>query len=235
MIRIVVAEYPKSGGSWLVNLLGDALELPKRDIYVTTGFCLFDIFRHPWYEDFQSLELTQSCVIKSHELPDSKLHNFPAKAVHLIRDGRDVVVSRYFFEKDFCVQNGILKDFNTTFDDYLERTSAEWSNFVEAWMARGVITCRYEDLLTNPMPNLKKILGSFKMHISAEKLGESIMANTKERMRKALDKTFKYNTFVRKGIAGDWREHFSDYNKDAFKKHAGDVLIRLGYEKNNDW
>lgn len=233
--RIVVAEYPKSGGSWLVNLLADALALPKRDIYVKTGFSLFDVLKHPWYEDSQSLELTESCVIKSHEFPDSKLLDFPAKTVHLVRDGRDAIVSKYFFEKDFCVQNGFIKDFNITFDDYVEKTSAEWSNYVEAWMARDVITCRYEDLLRNPMHPLKNILESFGVCVSTERIHESIMANTKEKMRKALDKTFKYNTFVRKGIVGDWKEHFSDYNKDAFKKQAGDVLIRLGYEDSNDW
>ncbi len=32
-MRIVVTEYPKSGGNWVVNMLGDVLQIPKRDIY----------------------------------------------------------------------------------------------------------------------------------------------------------------------------------------------------------
>ncbi len=32
-----------------------------------------------------------------------------------------------------------------------------------------------------------------------------------------------------------WREHFSDEHKKLFKDVAGDLLVRLGYEKNNDW
>src|SRR5512135_3392679 len=99
-MKIIVTEYPKSGGNWLVNLLGDILELPKRDIYVSDGFNLFDVSKHPWYENASSYELTEDCVIKSHELPDSPLLNFTARFIHLVRDGRDVVVSKYFYEKD---------------------------------------------------------------------------------------------------------------------------------------
>jgi len=38
-----------------------------------------------------------------------------------MRDGRDVVVSKYFFEKEFCVKNAILKEFSIPFDDYVEK------------------------------------------------------------------------------------------------------------------
>jgi hypothetical protein len=41
-------------------------------------------------------------------------------------------------------------------------------------------------------------------------------------------------TFV-KGQIGTWREHFSDVHKNIFKEQLGDVLIQLGYEKNQDW
>jgi len=42
-MTIVVTEYPKSGATWVVSMLGDALQLPKRDIYVNEAFGLFDI------------------------------------------------------------------------------------------------------------------------------------------------------------------------------------------------
>ena len=44
----------------------------------------------------------------------------------------------------------------------------------------------------------------------------------------------KSGTF-RKGQPGNWREHFSEANKAFFKENAGDLLIRLGYEKDHDW
>ncbi|MEO0975506.1 MAG: sulfotransferase domain-containing protein, partial [Pseudomonadota bacterium] len=41
--------------------------------------------------------------------------------------------------------------------------------------------------------------------------------------------------FDRKGVAGDWVNHFSDEDKARFKAIAGDLLITLGYEKDDDW
>lgn len=39
----------------------------------------------------------------------------------------------------------------------------------------------------------------------------------------------------RKGIIGDWRNHFLDVHKSYFKKEFDDILIFLGYEKDNNW
>ena len=42
-------------------------------------------------------------------------------------------------------------------------------------------------------------------------------------------------SFFRKGIAGDWRNVFTEEDKVLFKKEAGDLLIKLGYEEDLDW
>lgn len=39
----------------------------------------------------------------------------------------------------------------------------------------------------------------------------------------------------RKGVSGDWRNHFSPKVKEAFKETAGQLLIELGYEDSLDW
>jgi hypothetical protein len=39
----------------------------------------------------------------------------------------------------------------------------------------------------------------------------------------------------RSGRAGSWQEQFSDENKRLFKDVAGELLIRLGYERDLDW
>lgn len=38
-----------------------------------------------------------------------------------------------------------------------------------------------------------------------------------------------------KGTSGGWKGAFDDELKDLFKEVAGDLLIRLGYEKNHNW
>lgn len=39
----------------------------------------------------------------------------------------------------------------------------------------------------------------------------------------------------RKGVAGDWKNHFEEEHKQFFKDKYGSLLIQLGYEQNNDW
>lgn len=51
----------------------------------------------------------------------------------------------------------------------------------------------------------------------------------------ALDATFKYNTFVRKATFGDWVNYFNAADGKAFKKIAGQTLVRLGYESGLNW
>jgi hypothetical protein len=39
----------------------------------------------------------------------------------------------------------------------------------------------------------------------------------------------------RKGTSNDWVNHFTDEHKQKFKALSGDLLSRLGYEKNDQW
>jgi len=39
----------------------------------------------------------------------------------------------------------------------------------------------------------------------------------------------------RKGVAGDWANHFKPQHKEYFKKNYNDVLLKLGYESTLDW
>jgi hypothetical protein len=39
----------------------------------------------------------------------------------------------------------------------------------------------------------------------------------------------------RKGVAGDWINHLNEKHRKYFKKHYGDLLIKLGYEKTSAW
>jgi len=234
-LRVVVTEYPKSGGSWLTSMLGDALQIPKRDIYVDENHKTFDVTKHPWYENTQTLGLTGSCVIKSHERPESPLIGFPAKFIHMVRDGRDVVVSKYFYEKDFCVANQLCERFDEPFDDYLRRVAAEWRDYVEAWQRTNTPVYKYEDFLQDPDGTLGKVIHDLGVEVSAPRIRSAVESNTKEKFKRSLDKTFQHNTFVRKAMAGDWKNFFGAAQIDIFKQIAGEMLICLGYEKDPDW
>jgi hypothetical protein len=227
---IILTEYPKSGGSWISSMIGDALGLPKRDIYIRPGFDLFDASEHPWYKNGSSFDFPKLCVIKSHELPNSELINFDANFLHLVRDGRDVIVSKWFFDKEFMIKNGITNSFAKNFDDYVEETAAAWSDYIKAWSDTQVTTIRYEDFLANTDGKLGATIKSITgIEMPPSLLQHVVLANTKEKFAESLKKTFQHNTFVRKGVAGDWRNHFSQRNIDCFQSIAGDAMSLLGY------
>jgi hypothetical protein len=229
-MRIVVTEFPKSGGTWITSLIGDALDLPKRDIYVGDGYQWLDLSVHPWYQDAERLALPESCAIKSHELPGSPLAKFDAVFVHLVRDGRDVVVSRYFYERDFCVHNGLTQSFDVPFSEYVGRTAAEWRDYVTAWCATPTPTLRYEDFLADAPASLAGAVAQIGLTVDEERIRHAVQRNTRENLSRSFDRTFRHNTFVRRGMAGDWRNHFSVTDLDAFLETAGDVLASLGYD-----
>lgn len=232
MNRIIVAEYPKSGGTWLVSMIAKILDLPRRDIYITENERTnsYNAWTHPWYFGARSLSSKGECVIKSHELNASKLHDASAKVIHLIRDGRDVIVSRYFFEKEFCVKNNITADLNINFDEYVKKIAAEWSRYINSWESSNVKIVRYEELLTNTCNVLSMLLSGMGYKVDIDKIRYSVNACSIDNMRKELSQTYEYNTFVRKAISGDWKNHFTDKNTFDFNECAGDTLNKLGYK-----
>ena len=43
------------------------------------------------------------------------------------------------------------------------------------------------------------------------------------------------NSFIRKGIVGDWKNHFSVEAAQAFDHHFGEMFVKLGYEADRGW
>ena len=42
-------------------------------------------------------------------------------------------------------------------------------------------------------------------------------------------------SFFRKGVAGDWRDVFTERDREIYKGLAGERLVEFGYEKSYDW
>ena len=89
---------------------------------------------------------------------------------------------------------------------------------------------RFEDLINNRDATLNTMLEE------VEKTGYIIPTPREQALSVLVDaiQPKKSHTF-RAGKTGGWREHFSEEHKKLFKDVAGDLLVRLGYEKNNDW
>lgn len=99
------------------------------------------------------------------------------------------------------------------------------------WLERPeVLTLRFEEFLDDRMAALGRVFehalrGGFQPVVERE-TAIQILADAIDPQRSP--------TF-RSGKAGAWREQFSEENKRLFKDVAGELLIRLGYERDLDW
>jgi hypothetical protein len=99
------------------------------------------------------------------------------------------------------------------------------------WLQQEHVMCiRFEDLINQRDATLDAILDE------VESTGYRIPTPREKALailRKAIQPR-KSHTF-RSGKTGGWKEHFTEEHKKLFNNVAGDLLIRLGYEKTNDW
>ncbi len=162
------------------------------------------------------------------------------------RDPRDMLISQVFYATDMQAEHG-MHAFYKSLPDFGERLSVAITGIerdglkmvsvkqryegVFAWLEQpGVLCIRFEDLLN------KRDLTLGAMLDEVEKTGYKVLT-PRERALEILVETIqprKSRTF-RSGRAGGWREFFTDAHKKLFKEVAGDLLVRLEYEQDNDW
>jgi hypothetical protein len=154
---------------------------------------------------------------------------FPASRLIVIyRDGRDVVVSDRFFTEDYG---------HASFS--FEQTVLRWRRDMETHLRYAedhpLCAVSYERLLADGAPVVKGLLQFLGLPyddtLMADLLDRSSFRFYAGRERGQENR----KRFYRKGIAGDWKNHFTAEDKRIFKDLAGDMLIRLGYEKDLDW
>lgn len=95
---------------------------------------------------------------------------------------------------------------------------------------------KYEDLLVSPKPEVERILRFLGAESSDETVNHCIDSASFEKWTKGRERGQEDSaSFLRKGVAGDWQNVFTEKDKRIFKEEAGDLLIELGYEEDNNW
>jgi lipopolysaccharide transport system ATP-binding protein len=165
----------------------------------------------------------------------------------IIRDLRDTLVSVYFSVK---YSHPILKPEQEALRQRLHELNLEEGLLYMAerwlikpamiqwsWLAARERLYRYEDLLDHDEELFEEIfLKVCRLPFTRQQVREAVRthrfeARTKGRPRGVED----VHAHERKGIAGDWRNYFTDKVYDYVKSRYGSLLIATGYEKNFQW
>jgi hypothetical protein len=164
----------------------------------------------------------------------------------IYRDPRDMLVSQVFFATDMNEEHGMheyyksLPDFGerlkvaiTGIDQdglYMVSVKQRYASVFE-WLEQPNVMCiRFEDLINKRDATLDAMFDEvestgYKIPTSREKALSVLVEAIQPR---------KSHTF-RSGKAGGWREHFTEEHKKLFKDITGDLLVKLEYEKDDDW
>jgi hypothetical protein len=164
----------------------------------------------------------------------------------IYRDPRDLLVSQVFFATEMHEEHG-MHDYYKSLPDFGERLKVAITGIdrdglymvsvkqryegVFQWLQQKNVMClRFEDLVNHRDATLASMLDE------VEKTGYRIPTPREKALPILVDaiQPKKSHTF-RSGKTGGWREFFTDEHKRLFKEVAGDLLVRLGYEKNNNW
>ncbi|HWM93178.1 MAG TPA: sulfotransferase [Thermoanaerobaculia bacterium] len=154
---------------------------------------------------------------------------FPkSKLIVIYRDGRDVVTSDKFFTRDY---GGRAFDF--------AEATRDWRSDMEAHLKHverhPVFACSYEKLLGDGAAVARELFQFLDLPHD-DRLIHDLLERSSFRFYAGREPGQEdRKRFYRKGVAGDWKNHFSDEDKQVFKDAAGDMLVRLGYEKDLSW
>jgi hypothetical protein len=95
---------------------------------------------------------------------------------------------------------------------------------------------RYEDLLERPEQELERIFHFLGVGADKKVLRQSVSAESFEKRSGGRKRGEEDSTSARrKGVAGDWKNAFTERDKAVFKEIAGDLLVELGYAKDRSW
>jgi Sulfotransferase domain len=229
----VVNEFPKSGGTWLGQMLARALDVP------------FPRNRFP------SL---RPSIMHGHYLRPGRLRN----VVVVWRDGRDVMVSWYhqcLFAHDRHNELQVARarrelgladydDVRGNLPRFLEWAFTRprspgftWSDFVRRWHGRpGAAHVRYEHLRANTAGELVRVVRELTGRELAELTAAAIAEEFSfERQAGRRPGEEDRRSFLRKGVAGDWPNYFDAEARQIFARFAGDALVQAEYEPDRRW
>jgi hypothetical protein len=228
--------YPKCGTTWtqqIVFLIQNNGIIQKSDKQYITNF-LFE------RRGKESLNTSLKPKVITTHLPFELIpYNKSAKYLCVLRNPKDVCVSYYYHVKGrahFQFSGDFHNFFNSwirgkiPYGDYFQHILSFWSHRFDDNFTFLV----YEHMKNNSKEAVLKI---------AEFLGEEFVVKLKENNELVLNKivenssidvmksTMNFDIIIRKGVIGDWKNHFTKQESDLVDEKVKELFSGTGLEK----
>jgi len=231
-VDVVLASFPRSGGTWLAIMLAEYLADASFDLrtgddavpMVGEGKPVLSLPGGGW-------------LMRTHE---SHRREY-SRAILLVRDPRDVVVSYFHFQRDrLGLFDGSLDEFARGFVAGTIDHYGAWHTHVRSWLDAGAdqVLVRYEDLRANPGEGLAAILRFLNVSPDPDRLRAVTEANSFEQMRGKEQRSTEATAadrpesarFVRSGSIGGWTGTLDPESVRNIELAMGATMRRVGYE-----
>ncbi|MBL8089808.1 MAG: sulfotransferase domain-containing protein [Anaerolineales bacterium] len=245
---IFIAGLPKSGTTWLAQLMQEVPGYQPAYVY-DPDEC--SSLHNICNDIFSYIPKNGHYIMKlhTHYSPENMqvLDKFNINPIIMYRDLRDQCVSRYFHalndptHRHYALYNTLSKEEGMTHN--LEISLEYYLSWIENWLSQikkqpnRFYEVRYETLRADPSGTLAGVLSFYGIQLSneqVEQIVQKIASQTKFDLKQNFQKRQNKST-ARKGIVGDWRNHFSERHVQYFKEKCGQHLIDVGYEKDLNW
>jgi Sulfotransferase domain len=242
---------PKSGTHLLKQIL---LGIPRMQHHPDKG-----LMGHIHYQTDIKLEgvknLSNNEFINGHMFYSKEweelLKSLNMKHIFVSRDPRDIIVSYAYFiptlkihplyetfqQEGFTHRDRIkflIEGGQRTDHKHMHHPNVnDWYNSFISWVERdGVLSLSFEDLISSEKERIKTI-NKIVDFLWEDKLNPKSKTVMVEKMVQNINPGTS-PTF-RKGRIGGWKDELDEELKSLFKKFAGELLVKLNYEKDNNW
>ena len=231
---VFLASYPRSGNTWTRFLLAEILSaetatfdnvnraIPEMGIHARARMVLPNGGR----------------LIKTHEPYRSEYK----RAVYVVRDIRDVVLSQYSRERELGLHRMELDEYLHRFLQGRLSGFGAWQNHLQSWLDSALasngnmLLIKFEDMRRDPEPSISRIVRFLGFTGELALIRKAIENNSVERMRQKENAAQRLprssreeGRFVRKGAIAGWREKMTERQLRLVDDYAGEVLLRMGY------
>ncbi|KAM7420102.1 hypothetical protein PAMA_014690 [Pampus argenteus] len=234
---VFVVTYPKSGTIWMQQILllleakGDVAAIRKLNSHSNGD-------QIPWIEvndNRQTFVTAPSPRLRVSHLPyqlmPSALSQKRGKVIYVARNPKDVLVSYYYFHK-LATMLETPKDFSDFFEKFIRGDvfGCRWFDHIKTWYSHkadvNMLFITYEEMIQDLQSAVERISLFLGKELTDKQLANVVKHSTFNNMKKIPQASYEQvsldllnhhqGTFMRKGIIGDWKNHFTVAQNERF-------------------
>jgi hypothetical protein len=236
---VFIASYPRSGSTWLRFVLFEILTGDAAG-FDNVNRVIADVGLH---RQSPALVPNGGRLVKTHEA----YRDVYQKAIYLVRDPRDAVISEYEYEK-------ALDRISEDFDSFLmlslkgrANVYGPWQEHVMSWLESPLVrsgrllVIKFEELRQQTEDVVTGVLNFLGVEVDSQAIRDAIANNSIQRMRAKEDRWRQHGgaspltasgeqrRFINSGSVGGWRARLTEAQARLVEQCAGSGLARMGY------